>query len=160
MTAIRSNLQANQPLAASDIGHTQSVLASLAREYSLEILQELHGRGWSTASEVARNLGIHVATAMRKLAELEALGLVTDRTRDGSDLTEYGLASSRIEIVIDLDSVAENASKVAGDAARHTLVRSRPNRNVFVEADEHRLIVQRLSFVRGLRCRKVVRTRD
>ena len=157
-TYYRSNLQPRQLFAVADIGHTKSILASLAREFSLEILQELHGRNWSTASEVARNLGIHIATAMRKLAELVAMGLVTDRTRNGSELTEYGLASARIEIVIDLDSVAKNASKTAGDAARHTLVRERPNRNVLAEADEERRVVQRLSFVRGLRWRTVVRT--
>src|SRR5437773_5643285 len=133
-------------------------MTALAREYCIDLLRELHGTGWSTASEVARNLGIHVATAMRKLAELEALGMVTDRTRDGNDLTEYGLASSRIEIVIDLDSVAKNASKGARDVARHTLVRERPNRNVVAEADENRRIVRRISFVRGLRWRTVVRT--
>ena len=70
----------------ADLKEAREVMTALAREYCIDLLRELHGTGWSTASEVARNLGIHVATAMRKLSELEALQLLEKRVRAGSDL--------------------------------------------------------------------------
>ncbi|TLZ78222.1 MAG: helix-turn-helix transcriptional regulator, partial [Methanobacteriota archaeon] len=80
-------------------------------------LRELHGTGWSTASEVARNLGIHVATAMRKLSELEALGLLEKRVREGTDLVEYRSVGGRVEIVLDFDGEAKAAARDAWSVA-------------------------------------------
>jgi len=128
-------------------------MTALAREYSVDLLRELHGSGWSTASEVARNLGIHVATAMRKLSELEALGLLEKRVREGTDLVEYRSVSARVEIVLDFDGEAKAAARDAWSVAKSILVRERPNRKVVLEADERAEVVRRIVFVKTVRLR-------
>ncbi len=110
-------------------------------------------RGWSSASELAREMGIHVATAMRKLAELAALGLLEKRSRPGSDVLEYRLARSRVDIVLDFDADAKAASRDARRQAEHVFVRERPNPKVLVESDDGARRVQRVLFLTVLRRR-------
>jgi len=137
----------------ANLEEAREVMTALAREYSVDLLRELHGTGWSTASEVARNLGIHVATAMRKLSELEALGLLEKRVRAGTDLVEYRSVSARVEIVLDFDGEAKAAARDAWSVAKSILVRERPNRKVVLEADERAEVVRRIVFVKTVRLR-------
>jgi len=132
--------------------------AALSREYAVEILRELHVQGWMGASELARDLGMHVATAMRKLAELDALGLLEKRTRAASDMTEYRLARTRIELVLDLEAEASKAAEGAWARAERVFVREKSSRDVLLEVDEGRKVVRRIVFAGGLRRRAVVRT--
>ena len=115
------NEQGQKP--ESDRRHVREVVTVLSREYAMEILEDLFVRGRSTASEVARELGIHVATAMRKLAEMEALGLVSRRVRPGTNLDEYALKNPRIELVFDLAAEARARAAEATDGASKTFVR-------------------------------------
>ena len=137
----------------ANLEEAREVMTALAREYSVDLLRELHGTGWSTASEVARNLGIHVATAMRKLSELEALGLLEKRVREGTDLVEYRPVGGRVEIVLDFDGEAKAAARDAWSVAKRILVRERPNRKVVLEADERAEVVRRIVFVKTVRLR-------
>ena len=137
----------------ANLEEAREVMTALAREYSVDLLRELHGTGWSTASEVARNLGIHVATAMRKLSELEALGLLEKRVREGTDLVEYRSVGGRVEIVLDFDGEAKAAARDAWSVAKSILVRERPNRKVILEADERAEVVRRIVFVKTVRLR-------
>ena len=137
----------------ADLKEAREVMTALAREYCIDLLRELHGTGWSTASEVARNLGIHVATAMRKLSELETLQLLEKRVRAGSDLVEYRPVSARVEIVLDFEAEAKAAKRDARSVAKSILVRERPNRKVVLEADERAEVVRRVVFVKTVRLR-------
>jgi len=137
----------------ADLEEAREVMTALAREYCIDLLRELHGTGWSTASEVARNLGIHVATAMRKLSELETLQLLEKRVRAGSDLVEYRPVSARVEIVLDFEAEAKAAKRDARSVAESILVRERPNRKVVLEADERAEVVRRVVFVKTVRLR-------
>ena len=137
----------------ADLEEAREVMTALAREYCIDLLRELHGTGWSTASEVARNLGIHVATAMRKLSELETLQLLEKRVRAGSDLVEYRPVSARVEIVLDFEAEAKAAKRDARSVAKSILVRERPNRKVVLEADERAEVVRRVVFVKTVRLR-------
>lgn len=129
----------------------------MANAYSIELLKELHALGWSTATELAREMGIHVATAMRKLAELEPLGLLEKRTRTASRVVEYSLARPRLEIILDIEAEARRAAKGAWGRAEKLFVKEKPNKNVVVEADEQEGQVRQLVFVKGLRWRTVAR---
>ena len=51
----------------------------LSGEYSLEILRQLRDGKWHLSSEVARDLGIHGATASRFTPRMADLGLVGRR---------------------------------------------------------------------------------
>ena len=136
----------------------RGLIEALAREYSIELLRELHARGWSSASELAREMGIHVATAMRKLAELESLGLLEKRTRADGDVTEYHLPKPRVEIVLDFDTDAKVASRDAWRQAERLVVKERPNRKVLLESDDQARRVRRILLLKVLRRRTEART--
>lgn len=142
----------------SKIAEARGLIEALAREYSVEILQELHARGWSSASELAREMGIHIATAMRKLAELETLGLLEKRSRLGADVMEYRLAIPRIEIVLDFEADAKAASRDAWRQAERIFVKEHPDRKVVLESDDRARRVRRILFLKVLRRRTEART--
>ncbi len=147
-----------QPIAQpQDVAAARGVIEALAREYSIELLRELHARGWSSASELAREMGIHVATAMRKLAELESLGLLEKRPRSDADVTEYRLARPRIDIVLDFDAEAKATSRDAWREAERILVKEHPNRKVLLESDDQARRVRRILFLTVLRRRTEAR---
>lgn len=154
-----SNLSEPQPNSEHSKGVApRGLIEALAREYSIELLQELHARGWSSASELAREMGIHIATAMRKLAELETLGLLEKRSRTGTEVTEYRLANPRIEIVLDFDAQAKATSRDAWRQAERILVKEHPNRKVVLESDDRARRVRRILFLKVLRRRTEART--
>ena len=94
-----------------------------------------------------------MATAMRKASELEALGLLEKRVREGTDLVEYRPVGGRVEIVLDFDGEAKAAARDAWSVAKSILVRERPNRKVVLEADERAEVVRRIVFVKTVRLR-------
>ncbi len=136
----------------------REVATILSREYTLEILQETYVHERCTASEIARELGIHVATAMRTLAEMESAGLIARRDRPGTDLDEYSLTSPRFEILLDLRAEAQKVATGAISRAKKMYVREKPNRKVIAEADEEGGRIVRLVFVKGPRWRSAVET--
>lgn len=105
-------------------------------------------------------MGIHVATAMRKLAELEALGLLEKRSRAEDDVTEYRLAKPRVEIILDFDADAKAASRDAWRQAERVLVKEHPNRKVLLESDDEARRVRRILFLKVLRRRTEARTME
>ena len=142
-----------QPAAPPPEVAARGVIEALAREYSIELLRELHARGWSSASELAREMGIHVATAMRKLAELESLGLLEKRPRSDADVTEYQLARPRVEIILDFEAEAKASARNAWHEAERILVKEHPNRKVLLESDDQARRVRRILFLTVLRRR-------
>ncbi len=145
---------------APAIAASRGIIEALAREYSVELLQELHLRGWSSASELAREMGIHVATAMRKLAELESLGLLDKRRRPGTDIAEYRLTKPRLEIVLDFDRDASAASRDAWRRADRIVVKEHPNRKLLLESDDQARRVRRILFLKVLRRRTEARAME
>lgn len=156
-----SNLSESQPIPKeASVRATRELIEALAREYSIELLQELYARGWSSASELAREMGIHVATAMRKLAELEALRLLEKRPRADSDVIEYRLAKPRVEILLDFDADGKASSRDAWRQAERILVKERPSRKVLLEGDDQAHRVRRILFLKVLRRRTEARTME
>lgn len=155
------NLSGPQPIhKPSNAAAARGLIEALAREYSIELLQELHARGWSSASELAREMGIHVATAMRKMAELESLGLLEKRSRPNGDVTEYRLLKPRLEIALDFEADADAAARDAWRQAERVLVKEHPNRKVLLETDDQSRRVRRILFLQVLRRRTQARTME
>ncbi len=105
-------------------------------------------------------MGIHVATAMRKLAELESLGLLEKRSRADADVTEYCLTRPRVEIVLDFDAEAKSNARDAWREAERVLVKEHPNRKVLLESDDQARRVRRILFLTVLRRRTEARAMD
>jgi DNA-binding HxlR family transcriptional regulator len=83
------------------------MLYVLGKEHSLDIIINLYKNGWQTASEVARDLGIHIATAVKYLSELHELGLVTRQEKKGRTRTtfEYKYRKQVISIEFELNNL-------------------------------------------------------
>lgn len=76
----------------------------LAGGHGLPILNLLHSRGWSIASDVASELEIHTTTASKYLTKLYEVGILERRTRKcrTRKAYEYNLRSPRICIDLDI----------------------------------------------------------
>lgn len=83
------------------------MLYILGKEHSLDVMMNLHQHGWQTASEVARDLDIHIATAVKYLSELHELGLVNRRVRRARTRKafEYQCEKEFIRIEFKLDAL-------------------------------------------------------
>lgn len=101
-----------------------------------------------------------MATAMRKLTELESLKLVSKRPRKGSKAIEYKLAFPRLEFILDFEAESKKASEGAWEQAERIFVREKPNKNVVAESNEREERILRLVFVRRQRWRAAARVMD
>lgn len=83
------------------------MLFVLGKEHCLDVMINVYKNNWRTASEVARDLKLHIATAVKYLSELYSLKLVNRRIRKGKtrEAFEYQLKSPRVKIEFDVASL-------------------------------------------------------
>ncbi len=85
----------------------------LGKTHSLDILELIHSKGWSKASDIAQELDIHVATASSYLAELEEIKILEVRRVKGKTrmVLEYRLKDPKIVLNLDLSQVQTHSDK-------------------------------------------------
>jgi predicted transcriptional regulator len=113
--------------------HLRKMLFVLGKEHCLDVMISLHNNSWQTASEVARDLRIHIATAVKYLSELHDLGFLNRRIKRGKtrEAFEYQLKDSKVLIEFDLTSLkgkkirAEEKPLVLFSILRTLLLKSR-----------------------------------
>jgi predicted transcriptional regulator len=83
------------------------MLFVLGKEHCLDVMINLNKNGWQTASEVARDLNIHIATAVKYLSELYELDLVDRRVKRGKTRKafEYVIRDPKVRIEFDLSNL-------------------------------------------------------
>lgn len=83
------------------------LLFVLGKEHCLDVMVNVYKNGWQTASEVARDLNIHIATAVKYLSELHELDLVNRRVKKGKtrEAFEYQLKNPKVKIELDISSL-------------------------------------------------------
>lgn len=83
------------------------MLFVLGKEHCLDVMINLNKNGWQTASEVARDLNIHIATAVKYLSELFELELVDRRVKRGKTRKafEYKMRDPKVRIEFDLSAL-------------------------------------------------------
>ena len=76
----------------------------LGKEHSLDILRYLFSEGWSKSSDLANDLGIHIATASSYLEELHEVDLLDMREVQGKtrQVKEYRISDPNISLNLDL----------------------------------------------------------
>ena len=86
----------------------ERMLHSLGKRFTLDILQMINERGSCTASEVAKNLDIQVATAVKHLSGLYDADILVRNIRKGKTRSayEYSLKNERIIIEIDIEELS------------------------------------------------------
>ncbi len=86
---------------------TRKMFFVLGKEHCLDVIINVYENDWQTASEVARDLNIHIATAVKYLSELYELGLLNRRAKRSKtrEALEYQLKNSRVDIGFDITSL-------------------------------------------------------
>lgn len=89
------------------------MLFILGKEHCLDVMICLHKNGWQTASEVARDLNIHIATAVKYLSELHEIDLVNRRVKRGKTRVafEYQIKNPKVKIEFDLTSLMSKKTR-------------------------------------------------
>ena len=85
----------------------RKMLFVLGKEHCLDVMINLYKNDWQTASQVARDLNVHIATAVKYLSELHELGLVDRRVKQGKtrESFEYQLKNPKIKIEFDISQL-------------------------------------------------------
>jgi hypothetical protein len=86
---------------------TRKMLFVLGKEHCLDVIINVYENDWQTASEVARDLDIHIATAVKYLSELYELGFLNRRVKRSKtrEAFEYQLKNSSLDIGFDITSL-------------------------------------------------------
>ncbi len=84
------------------------MLFVLGKEHCLDVMINVFKNDWQTASEVARDLNIHIATAVKYLSELYELGLVNRRVKRGKtrEAFEYQVKDPKVKIEFDITALS------------------------------------------------------
>ncbi|MDO9537934.1 MAG: hypothetical protein Q7J68_06410 [Thermoplasmata archaeon] len=87
-------------------------LNALGSEGALDTLICLKKHDWATASEVAKDMETHVATAVKRLNLLHEAGFLDRRVRKGKTRSaqEYSLFSTRMVIELNLEGGADTGN--------------------------------------------------
>ncbi len=111
----------------------RKMLFVLGKEHCLDVMINVYKNDWQTASEVARDLRIHIATAVKYLSELHELGFLNRRIKRGKtrEAFEYQLRDPKVLIEFDVTSLtgkrlrAEEKPLVLFSILRTLLLKSR-----------------------------------
>ncbi len=89
------------------------MLFVLGKEHCLDVMICVYNNDWQTASEVARDLNIHIATAVKYLSELHELGLVNRRVKRGKtrEAFEYQVKNPKVKIEFDISTLIVKSIK-------------------------------------------------
>jgi len=79
-------------------------IEALAGNFAFPILRTLNEKGWCIASDISKEIGIHITTASKHLSKLYEAGILERRLRDSKPRKafEYRLLSPRIAVELDL----------------------------------------------------------
>lgn len=89
------------------------MLFVLGKEHCLDVMINVYKNDWQTASEVARDLNIHIATAVKYLSELYELDLVNRRIKRGKtrEAYEYQVKNPKVKIEFDISTLMVKSIK-------------------------------------------------
>ncbi|UCH89887.1 MAG: hypothetical protein JSV49_04385 [Thermoplasmata archaeon] len=122
----------------------QQSTAILGKEHTLPILEELFIQPWSTASEIASELSIHIATAVKYLDHLTSLNILESRVRKtkARNAMEYNLRNPNIILNLDISSIVEEKAEAAYEQAKRIQVKEnvKVSKNYEWDEDNQRII--------------------
>jgi predicted transcriptional regulator len=103
-------LAGDSPMKKEDM---KRMLFVLGKEHCLDVMINVYKNDWQTASEVARDLNIHIATAVKYLSELYELGLVNRRIKRGKtrEAYEYQVKNPKVKIEFDISTLMVKSIK-------------------------------------------------
>jgi hypothetical protein len=129
-------------------GYSRRVYSILGREFTGQILYLLRRQPFQSASELARIMSVHIATAQKYLEELRDLKLVSSRNRQepSRPVEEYYLSFKRLDLTLDTSSFESNAIKEMTKQS-DIMVRELADISVAYEVDHKNERIQRVLFL-------------
>lgn len=114
-----------------------TILGVLGKEFTMPIFENLYIRGWMTASEIARELSVHISTAQSYLESMAKKKLLKQRLRhERKNLVEYSLINPSIDIRIDIGELIEKKAEAARKKAENMYIKERSDDKISYEWDE------------------------
>lgn len=126
----------------------------LGKEHCIDVVENLYLREWSTATEIAEELKIHTATAVKYLTELHEIGIVEKRTREGKykDAFEYRLINPEINLTLNFEKIIAEESKGVIKKAGLIKVKEQVRDDVNYEWDDEKQKILKINIIgSGLR---------
>jgi len=121
----------------------------LGKDHCLFVVETLYLKEWSTATEIAEELKIHTATAVKYLAELYEIGIVEKRIRAGKykDALEYRLINSEINLTLNFEKIIEEESEGVIEKAKGIMVKEKARDDVNYEWDDEKQKILKVNIV-------------
>ncbi|UCF07688.1 MAG: hypothetical protein JSW28_08610 [Thermoplasmata archaeon] len=125
-----------------------TALKELGKEHSLPILEILYLRGWVSASEAAREMGVHIATAQSYLESMKENKIIKARVRQGkSKLVEYSLHDKQMQVDLNLEKIMSQKCEIARNKAKDYFVREKKKARVTYRWDEEQRKILEINFM-------------
>jgi predicted transcriptional regulator len=117
------------------VDHT--ILGILGKELTIPIFENLYMKGWMTASEIARELSVHISTAQSYLESMTKNKLLKQRLRHTrKNLVEYSLKNPAIDIKINVKRIISKKAEIARKRAQDMFIKEKSTELVSYEWDE------------------------
>ncbi|WP_455391549.1 hypothetical protein [[Eubacterium] cellulosolvens] len=128
----------------------QYVASILGKEHSIAILEELFICPWSSASEIAQELSIHIATAVKYLEEFRAGKIVEARVRKtkAREALEYKLTNPDINLNLNITQIVSEKAEAAYEEAKKTLVKENVKIKTNYEWNEEQQKILRINILK------------
>ncbi|PKP55522.1 MAG: hypothetical protein CVT89_08190 [Candidatus Altiarchaeales archaeon HGW-Altiarchaeales-2] len=112
----------------------------LSKEHCIDVVETLYLNGWLTATEIAEDLKIHIATAVKYLTELHEIGIAEKRTREGKykDALEYRLINSEINLTLNFEQIIAEESKGVIEKAGIIKLKEKVRDDIHYEWDDEK----------------------
>ncbi|OQX22062.1 MAG: hypothetical protein BWK75_01740 [Candidatus Altiarchaeales archaeon A3] len=121
----------------------------LSKEHCIDVVEILYLNGWLTATEIAEDLKIHIATAVKYLTELHEIGIAEKRTREGKykDALEYRLINSEINLTLNFEQIIAEESKGVIEKAGIIKVKEKVRDDVHYEWDDEKQKILKINII-------------
>ena len=124
------------------------VLKELGKEHTIPLLEILYARGWTTASEAALGLSIHISTAQSYLESLKNKNLIRSRVRPNrARLVEYSLINKSIQVNIDFEAMISKKYEIAHNKAKRLFIKEKKGAKVSYEWNEEKRKIVMINYM-------------
>ncbi|MFX1294080.1 MAG: hypothetical protein ACFFD2_04380 [Promethearchaeota archaeon] len=126
---------------------TKKLSNLIGKEHTDKILHILYKTPNKSASEIAKILNIHIATAQSYLEDLEKFDIVKFRIRKEGikPYKEYFLIKTKIRIEIDLNEL-DKVDQKEQEILRRTRIREKKDLKILYEINQEKSIIKRIHF--------------
>ena len=128
----------------------QYIASILGKEHSIAILEELFISPWSSASEIAQELSIHIATAVKYLEEFRVGKIVEARVRKtkAREAFEYKITNPDINLNLNISNTVLEKADLAFEQSKKTLIKENVNKKLNYEWNEEQQKIIRINILR------------